>query len=487
MLIELPEIIYGSSQSAESRQISQLVKAGKIKKILPRAYTSNLKKPVTEIIRHHLFLLIAHHYPEALISHRSAIEFAPSPKNNIYLTSTQNRTVEWPGISLKFTKGPGKLLTDLPLLGSLCATSLERALLENLKASRNIEGESRTVPESIVEEKLLNFLNKSGEKGLNELRDRILEIASELGMEKEYEKLNKKISAVLSTAPSHILKSPLAMAQAFGEPYEPGRINLFIKLASALREAPFETRTDNSSSEQKFKIFAFFESYFSNYIEGTTFEIEEAKQIIYDHKIIPNRVGDSHDIEGTFLVCSNSNMMKTKPTNANEFIELLQSWHTMILKGRPDKEPGLFKEIANRAGITWFVPPSMVKGTLKAGFDMLSGINTPLGRALFIMFVVSEVHPFNDGNGRIARIMMNAELVQSNMQRIIIPTVYRDDYIGALRKLTRQGEPDAYIRMMERIQKYCHWLQPKSYEHMLAQLNISNAFLEPELGKLSWR
>ncbi|GAI76162.1 unnamed protein product, partial [marine sediment metagenome] len=29
-----------------------------------------------------------------------------------------------------------------------------------------------------------------------------------------------------------------------------------------------------------------------------------------------------------------------------------------------------------------------------------------------IMFVISEIHPFLDGNGRIARVMMNAELVK---------------------------------------------------------------------------
>jgi len=28
-----------------------------------------------------------------------------------------------------------------------------------------------------------------------------------------------------------------------------------------------------------------------------------------------------------------------------------------------------------------------------------------------MMFLVSEVHPFLDGNGRIARVMMNAELI----------------------------------------------------------------------------
>ena len=64
------------------------------------------------------------------------------------------------------------------------------------------------------------------------------------------------------------------------------------------------------------------------------------------------------------------------------------------------------------------------------------------------MFLVSEVHPFLDGNGRIARVMMNAELVKQGQTKIIIPTVYRDDYIGAIRKLTRQEDPKAYIKML---------------------------------------
>lgn len=38
-------------------------------------------------------------------------------------------------------------------------------------------------------------------------------------------------------------------------------------------------------------------------------------------------------------------------------------------------------------------------------------------------FLISEIHPFNDGNGRLARIMMNAELVAENEEKIIIPTV----------------------------------------------------------------
>ena len=54
-----------------------------------------------------------------------------------------------------------------------------------------------------------------------------------------------------------------------------------------------------------------------------------------------------------------------------------------------------------------------------------------------------------DGNGRIVRVMMNAELSAKRLSKIIIPTVYREDYMGALRKLTRQRVADAYVRMLK--------------------------------------
>jgi Fic family protein len=100
---------------------------------------------------------------------------------------------------------------------------------------------------------------------------------------------------------------------------------------------------------------------------------------------------------------------------------------------------------------------------------------------------VSEVHPFNDGNGRIARIMMNSELVKNSEQRILIPNVYRDNYLGALRKLTREYNPDAYIRMMIRLQEYSHWLNPTSFDNMLKQIENSSALEEPHEGLLKWK
>ena len=47
--------------------------------------------------------------------------------------------------------------------------------------------------------------------------------------------------------------------------------------------------------------------------------------------------------------------------------------------------------------------------------------------ALFV-----NIHPFIDGNGRVARLLMNLALVQSGYNITIIPPVVRADYIRAL-------------------------------------------------------
>ena len=65
-----------------------------------------------------------------------------------------------------------------------------------------------------------------------------------------------------------------------------------------------------------------------------------------------------------------------------------------------------------------------------------------------MMFMIIEVHPFLDVNGRIARIMMNAELDTKGLSNIIIPIVYREDYTGSLKKLTKLRDRDAYISML---------------------------------------
>lgn len=140
----------------------------------------------------------------------------------------------------------------------------------------------------------------------------------------------------------------------------------------------------------------------------------------------------------------------------------------------------MFKTHDNRAGETHFVSVDCVRGTLKKGFDMARALHHPFARALFMLFMTSEVHPFEDGNGRISRLMMNAELVSAGQSKVLVPTVFRQDYIGALRRLSRNEDPAVLVAAMNRLRDFSCRLACDSFDVARRQLEESNAFSDDE-------
>ncbi len=381
-------------------------------------------------------------------------------------------------------EGVGAIEGDNTFSGELFVSQQERTFLENLQSSRKSGPESKTITIAELENKLEKIVQIKGEEGLKQIRDNAKGIADKLGMQSDFEKLNKLISALLSAQPSKILSSPLAIARAFGNPYDQSRIDLFEILFLELKQREFKNVVDRNTTNKAFQNFPFFEAYFSNYIERIRFEVIEAKTIIETNTPVFNRDEDSHDILGTYKLVSNKTEMNVTPTSPEEFIFILQYRHRLLLEARVSKMPGVFKDKNNRAGETFFVDFELVKGTLIKGFDFYKALTDPFAKAAYIMFMVSEIHPFLDGNGRIARVMMNAELVKAVQTRIIIPTVYRDDYLGALRRLTRQQDPLAYIKMLQRAHDFSATLKANTMEDVELQLELSNAFKEHDEAKL---
>lgn len=482
--IHFQEIVFGSSDKKKSKQVAKLEKEGKIRKIAPRIYSSNLKEPVEEIIERNLFQILSQLYPGAMLSHRSAFEYQPTKAGHIFITYKYTKKINMGGITLRFLQGHKPISGDNPVLGNLFASQKARAFLENLQIAKNPGPTSKclTLPE--IEEKLEQIIRVNGEEELNRLRDTAKTVAKSLRLQREFALLNKMISALLSTHNSKVLSSPLAIARAFGTPYDPARLKLFEELFRQLKQKEFKNQDDKNVTAKSFRNFAFFESYFSNYIEGTEFEIDEAKQIIKTNKPLRARKEDSHDILGTYHLVSNKQEMSTTPKSPDDFLEILSYRHKILLGSRKSKNPGLFKDKNNFAGNTAFVDFNLVRGTLIKSFDFYKALQHPFSKAAYMKFVVSEVHPFLDGNGRIARVMMNAELVTSGASKIIIPTVYRDDYTGALKKMTKQSNADPYIRMLQRAHEFSEKVYDDSMDEMQTYLTKCNAFSEHTEAKL---
>lgn len=482
--IHLQEVICTSSDAAINKQLRKLEETKQIKKIAPRIYTSNFNEAEEVIIRRNIFTILGKLYPGAVLSHRSALEFKPTTANQLFVTYSYTKKIKLPGITIRFMEGKPAIEGDNPFSGELFVAQQERAFLENLQSSRQIGPISKTITLPEIESKLEQIIQVKGEEGLNQFRDKAREIAQQLEMQSEFEKLNKLISALLTTKPSKILTSPIAVARVLGNPYDKHRLELFEKLFVELQQQPYKERLDVNKETNAFRNFAFFEAYFSNYIEGTIFEIEEAKSIIQTETPILNRDEDSHDVLGTYKLLSNRKEMSTTPSNPDELLNILQYRHQILLGARTSKKPGQFKDKNNRAGQTHFVEHTLVRGTLIKGFDYYQALKEPFAKAAYIMFMISEIHPFLDGNGRVARVMMNAELVKANQTRIIIPTVFRDDYLGALRRLTRNNDPKVYVRMLQRAQEFSTTLLATDMQALEKHLTLSNAFKEHDEAKL---
>jgi fido (protein-threonine AMPylation protein) len=480
----LPEILFGSDDPARSNRLMRWQRDGKLRRIAPRLYSSNMVDDPADIVRRNLFMIIGHLFPGAILSHRSALEFKPTAAGHIFLTYGYTKNIDLPGVTLRLMKGPDTMPGDNPFTEGLFVSQKERAFLECLQTSRQSGDASKLPPPEMLEAQLEAIIRVQGVEALNAFRDRAREIAARLKMDNAFRRLNAMIGALLATQPEKFLTTPVGLTRAFGLPYDPDRISMFEKLFIFLQQQIFPSLPDAHADNPGFQDFAFFESYFSNYIEGTEFEVAEARQIIDSGQPMPLRLEDSHDVLGTYAVLSNKADMQRIPAHPAALLELLQQRHAILLRSRFDKQPGMFKTINNRAGETHFVDHQLVKGTLTKGFAFYQALTDPFARAAFMMFLVSEVHPFMDGNGRLARVMMNAELVARNQTRILIPTVYRDDYLGALRKLSRQQDPEPYVRMLNRAHEYSSTIPGPTRETMESKLRWTDAFKEHTEGKL---
>ena len=480
----LPEIVFASAHKAESQRISRWVKSGILRKLVPRVYTSNSKDGDEAIVARNLYLILTKLFPGAVLSHRTALEGGPTKTGDLFLTYKYSRKVNLPGFSVHLLKGPGPVEGDMPFLQGLFMSSRPRAFIENLQISRSRSSIAKVLSRADIEERLDRICQIRGADALNQLRDEARTIALSLHMEDPFQKLNKIISAILRTRPAKELVSPQARATSLGIPYDPQRLETFNRLFACLTQSQLPIRKEVGLSEEETHLAAFFEAYFSNYIEGTEFEIDQAHAIVFQNKIPQERPEDAHDIMGTFRIVANQQEMRTVPESFDDFISLMTSRHHAVMEARPDKLPGEFKQEPNRAGDTHFVAPELVRGTLRRGFDMYHAVEPGLARAIFMMFMVAEVHPFVDGNGRIARIMMNAELIHADLCRIIVPIVFRDDYLLALRALSRSKNPDPLIKVMDFAQLFTYELRWPSYNAVMRTLIVCNAFKESDEARL---
>ena len=479
------------AKASKALEVSRSVKAGKLRKLASKLYTDDLTSPAEEIVRRHRLEIAAHFYPGALISHRSALEGNVSPGGKLHLTlpNAVAPVRQLPGLEIRIWRGPlpqpDDARTPVGEGKELFTSSQARAVLENLQIARaHGSDEAKILSTSELEKWLDRYLRIFGVGWLDALRKQAEGISAGFGWNREQQELNQLVASIKGETSTYRLTTDFMRSRSQGKPYDPERMALFGTLQARLAAERFVELPKPPPNELENR--AFWEAYFSNFIEGTKFTVEEARVIVYDRQaakaLEKKRPDDAHDILETYRLIIDPKISGEVPRDKTHLLELLKRRHARMMASRSAIEPGVFKTTPNQFGSRMFVAPDLVAETLVHGWPASRDLSSPTARALYVLFLIAEVHPFNDGNGRISRLGMNAELEASNQARLIIPTSLRSDFLTVLEALTVSGNPEPFISFAHKLIQVNSFMPFGSFEQSLDYFKKSGALDEPSHG-----
>jgi Fic family protein len=256
------------------------------------------------------------------------------------------------------------------------------------------------------------------------------------------------------------------------------RIARFRDLAAHLAGEHTHLLPVRDPSAPRHRLQPFYEAYFSNFIEGTTFTLDEAADIVFERAIPDRRPQDAHDVLDTYRLAEDPVQRIRRARTGPELSALVTEWHGSLMAGRPETDPGRFRDVGVQAGNTVFVRHELVRGTLEVGFEALASLADPFARAVLLHFLLTEVHPFRDGNGRISRLAMNAELSAGGETRVIVPTGFRDEYLGSLKAASNLGRFEALVSVLDFARRWTAQMDFTSREAAEPMLHATNALAE---------
>jgi hypothetical protein len=433
--------------------ISRAVTGGRVRRLAPNLYTADLVTDAAALIDRNRWRVVGKFLPGAIVSDRSAAyDGRPANGTLFVITSLRSTPLSLPGLVIDPRAGPPALEDDLPWSEGLRISSDARTLVDNIAISRaRASRPARTLSSAELEDWLVRKTALRPEGWLENLRDRATNVANELGVPDRIPRIRELVSMVRGSRPVRAGAGRLLIASRAGLAWDPERIKRFDELAEFLVAIPGELSIPEHLPVPAGDIsgmLPFFEAYFSNFIEGTEFGVDEAEHIITSREIPADRPADGHDILGTYRVVSDPVGRSRVPTTPEDFLDLLKLRHSAILAGRPEKRPGEWKQQRNQVGSYIFVDWKLVEGTLVEGFRRVEDLPGGFARAAYVLFLVTEVHPFEDGNGRVARAAMCAELSAADQARILIPIVWRNEYMTGLRALSRERRYEVYVKTL---------------------------------------
>lgn len=194
-------------------------------------------------------------------------------------------------------------------------------------------------------------------------------------------------------------------------------------------------------------------TYTSNAIEGNTLTRQETALVVEKGLTVKGKSLHEHfEAHNHAQALGYIKTLVEKPSDRLSEQDILQI-HFHILQSIDTHNAGIYRRIPVRISGSTVVLPNHVKvPTLMSEF-ILNVFKTkkdihPVELAISAHYELVTIHPFVDGNGRTARLLMNLVLMQNGYPPAIIKIRERERYINSLQKAQLGGSREDFDKLI---------------------------------------
>ena len=193
-------------------------------------------------------------------------------------------------------------------------------------------------------------------------------------------------------------------------------------------------------------------TYTSNAIEGNTLSRQDTALVVEKGLTVEGKTLREHQeavnhAEAFDYIKELAKIKKRKDLNERDILAI----HALILRHIDDQNAGKFRNVAVRiAGSQAILPNPLKVPDLMEDFTkwLKTSRDHPVKIAADTHFKLVSIHPFTDGNGRTARLLMNLILFQEGYPPAIIRKEDRRIYLNAIEKAQLTGKLDDYCEII---------------------------------------
>lgn len=187
-------------------------------------------------------------------------------------------------------------------------------------------------------------------------------------------------------------------------------------------------------------------TYTSNALEGNSLTLSETKVLLEDGITIGGKpIRDCY--EATGHARAYDYMLEIARGGPLQFREEdILRLHALFYGGIDPDHAGRYREDQVFITGTEYIPPTAdevpgLMAKLVEDLNQRKNDTHPVLLAAYAHRRLVDIHPFQDGNGRTARLLMNLILANKGYCVVSIPPVLRHDYITALQQAQRSRNP----------------------------------------------